>query len=656
IYDRADRELIQSGGIQVYETEVAMTDGSRREVIYHKAVFKNAEGSIGGIVGMVLDISERKRAERFLKRSEEEARRLAEENEMMARIGRIVGSAIETEEVYELFAREVGKVLPFQRISINVVDADRKRGKLAYFSGVPVPERDAKGAFPLAGSFTEAGILNCGGVIYHPHDEKEVAEKFPGLLPALRAGLRSFMMVPLVSKGETLAVLQFMATGPNLYTPENLRLALRVGTQIAGAIANAALLADRKRTEEEKALLQSQLQQAQKMEAIGTLAGGIAHDFNNILSAILGYAELAGLDLPEASRARQNLRQAIRAGHRAKDLVKQILTFSRQGKEERRPLDIGAIVKEELRFLRASLPSTIEIGQEMEDDLGTLSADPTQIHQILMNLCTNAAQAIGEQGGRIGVSLSNCALEERHQAIAAGVEPGSYVRLRVTDTGQGMTPEIMKRIFDPYFTTKEVGKGTGLGLAVVHGIVKSYGGAISVASEPGRGSTFDVYLPRIDGRGEIGADQRGEDRPAAEDEHILVVDDEQMLAEVLQEMLSTLGYRTSARTSSIEALELIRARPDQFDLVITDMTMPNMTGDKLAARMLEIRPGLPIIMCTGYSEYMDKQKAEGLGIRELLLKPLVMNELARAVRRALDKSPEKGRGGNGNGSNPGHRR
>jgi PAS domain S-box-containing protein len=397
-------------------------------------------------------------------------------------------------------------------------------------------------------------------------------------------------------------------------------------------------ITEQRRAEKEKAVLQEQLQQAQKMEAIGTLAGGIAHDFNNILAAILGYAELAGFDIPEGSKARNNLQQLIKSAQRAKDLVQQILAFSRQGKQERKPLDIRPIVKEGLKFLRSSLPATIEIQQEVEEDLGVIESDPTQVYQVLMNLCTNAGHAMSEKGGVLEVSLNNVDLEGG-KSFSLGLESGAYLRLRVRDTGHGMSPEVLKRIFDPYFTTKEVGKGTGLGLAVVHGIVKSCGGGIEVSSEVGKGSTFDIYFPRVEGVSSGSEVKTVEPLTLGGHERVLFVDDEQGIVEIGQKILEHLGYEVVSRTSSVEALELFRMNPDRFDVVITDMTMPNMTGDKMAQEMLRIRPGIPLILCTGFSENISQEKAQALGIREFVMKPLVMQDLANAIRRSLE--PQK---------------
>jgi CheY-like chemotaxis protein len=349
------------------------------------------------------------------------------------------------------------------------------------------------------------------------------------------------------------------------------------------------------------------------------------------------------LDIPQDAKAGHNLQQLLKAAQRAKDLVSQILAFSRQGEQERKPLDIGPIVKEGLKFLRSSLPATIEIRQEIEGELGTIEGNPTQVYQVLMNLCTNAAHAMGDRGGLLEVSLSKVDLDERTLNASMGIEPGPYSRLRVRDTGHGIPPEVLKRIFDPYFTTKGVGKGTGLGLAVVHGIVKSYGGGIAVSSEVGKGSTFDIYFPSIDEVNSGLGTATAELLPLGVHERVLLVDDEQAIVEVGKNILEHLGYEVIARTSSVEALELFKVAPERFDLVITDMTMPNMRGDRLAQEILRIRPGIPIILCTGFSESISEERAKALGIRAFVMKPLTMKELANAMRRVLDdQKKEKG--------------
>ena len=336
--------------------------------------------------------------------------------------------------------------------------------------------------------------------------------------------------------------------------------------------------------------LQAQLQQAQKMEAVGTLAGGIAHDFNNILAAILGYTELIRLRITDNAKVKRYAQEIIKAGNRAKDLIGHILTFSRESDQEQQPLYVSIILKEGLKMLRASLPSTIEIRQRIQGDSGKILANPTQVHQVLVNLCTNAAYAMQEEGGVLGIDLARMDMDAATAALHPDLRPGPYVRLTVSDTGHGIAPEVVERIFDPYFTTKEKGEGTGLGLAVVHGIVSDYGGAIEVNSKPGEGSKFHVYFPRIelDVREES---ETVETLPTGH-ERILLVDDEESLVEMGKEMLEYLGYSVVRKTSSIDALALFRQEPDGFDLLITDMTMPVMTGDKLAREVTKIRsPG-----------------------------------------------------------------
>ncbi|MGD8611762.1 MAG: PAS domain S-box protein [Desulfobacterales bacterium] len=392
-------------------------------------------------------------------------------------------------------------------------------------------------------------------------------------------------------------------------------------------------ITEQKQAQEEKKNLEYQLQQAQKMEAIGTLAGGIAHDFNNILSVIIGYTELILMNAHIDTEVRQNLKEIFNASKHARDMVKQILAFSRQNKQERKPIQVAHIVKEALKMLRASLPSTISIQQNIEKNTGIIEADPTQIHQVLMNLCTNAAHAIDEKDGVLEISLANVDLDHPAATEFPDLYPGSFLKLSVSDTGNGIAPEALPHIFNPYFTTKEKGEGTGLGLAVVQGIIKSLNGAITVDSKVGEGSTFNVYLPTI--KRELAEEEEMPKPLPMGYERILLVDDEQPLVEIGKQMLERLGYRVDTRTSSIEALNLFKANPDRFDLVITDIVMPNMSGDKLADEMMGIRPDIPIVLCTGYSEKFTRQHASDMGIECFLMKPLVMQDLAGTVRRAL---------------------
>jgi PAS domain S-box-containing protein len=392
----------------------------------------------------------------------------------------------------------------------------------------------------------------------------------------------------------------------------------------------------RKKAEAEQARAEAQLRQAQKMESLGTLAGGIAHDFNNILGVIVGYTEIARWETPEGSPLRKSLQEVLNAANRATELVKQILAFSRQREQEKKPVQVGFIVKEALRMLRASLPSTIEILTDVDTAI-VAEVDPTQIHQVLMNLCTNAAHAMQENGGILSVSLGSVHLGPEAIQPHSGLQPGPHVRLTVKDTGHGIPSPALDRIFDPFFTTKGPGVGTGLGLAVVHGIVKSHGGTIEVESSIGNGTSFHVLLPATEDASSpevvlFTPLPRGHER-------ILVVDDEHALAVATKKMLERLGYKAEFQTSSIGALETFRLRlgDNPFDLVITDMTMPHLTGLDLTRELLQDQPDLPVILCTGFSEKINEEKAKGFGIQGLLMKPFILRELAELIRKVLDK-------------------
>ena len=391
----------------------------------------------------------------------------------------------------------------------------------------------------------------------------------------------------------------------------------------------------RKQAEAEQTRLEARLRQAQKMEAIGTLAGGIAHDFNNILGIIMGYAEIAGLTLAENSPEKASIEEVVKASHRAKDIVKQILTFSRKSEREQLALQLSPIIKEAMKLLRASLPTTIEIRQEVAvrpgDDL--IMADPTQIHQLLMNLSANAAHAMRKTGGVLMVTLSAHHISPLDVTETPELAPGDYLKLTIEDTGHGMNRETLNQIFNPYFTTKGTGEGTGLGLAVVHGIVRDHHGTITVGSELGKGTLFHICFPRLlrsePEMPEISAP------PPTGSERILLVDDEELLVKALKQMLERLGHRVTASSSSIEALNYFRQNPGDFDLVITDYTMPHMTGMDLAENVRALRDDIPIILCTGYSERISKEVMEKCGIFALLMKPVSLGTLAGLIRKVV---------------------
>jgi PAS domain S-box-containing protein len=390
---------------------------------------------------------------------------------------------------------------------------------------------------------------------------------------------------------------------------------------------------------DKKQRLEDQLRQAQKMEAIGTLAGGIAHDFNNILAAILGFTEMAAEDVADRPEVGRSLQNVLKSAMRARDLVKQILAFSRKTSHDRTPLLLTPLIKETVQLLRATIPTSIEIKLALTSNADTVLASPIEVQQILMNLATNASLAMQDKGGTLEIGLTEIEFAPDLPIFAPDITPGEYLQLTVKDTGIGMSPDVVKRVFEPFFTTREVGKGTGMGLAVVYGIVKDLQGTITVESEPGVGSGFRVLLPK--------AKTRAEEKPAANvqlrggKERILFVDDETMLLEWGQTVLERLGYRVSSAADGTEALKTFSSDPSQFDLVITDQAMPGITGVQLAKGFLKIRPDIPILLCTGHSDTVSSETAKEAGIKEYLIKPLTKQELAQTVRRALDVNKEE---------------
>jgi len=558
-----------------FDWEVIKADGSRSHVDASVSVITDEGGNRIGFRGIARDITERKQAEKDLRESEEKYRQLV--NHAPAGI-------------YEIDFTE-GKL-----VSVNDV--------MSEYTG-----------------YSKDELLNMSALDFlTPESQKQMIDRMKRLMKGEKIyGSAEY-------KGRA-------KDGHEFWMLVNARYFYDKYGKLTSAMVVAHDITDRKRAQEEKARLEDQLQQAQKMEAVGTLAGGIAHDFNNILSVIIGYTELILMSGNVDAEVKQNLKEIFNASKHARDMVKQILAFSRQSKQERKPIQVAHIVKEAIKMLRASLPATILIQQQIDKDTGIIEADPTQIHQVLMNLCTNAAHAMDGKDGVMQISLSNVELNHSAPEMVSDLKPGSYLRLSVSDTGHGIAPDAYEKIFDPYFTTKKKEEGTGLGLAVVQGIVKSHNGAVTVESEVGKGATFYVYLPAINRK--LTTEEEISTPLPMGHERILFVDDEQPLVEIGKQMLQRLGYTVATRTSSIEALELFKANPNRFDLVITDIVMPNMTGEKLAEQMMDIRSDIPVILCTGYSEKITHRHASEMGIQSLLMKPLVMRDLATTVRQAL---------------------
>jgi PAS domain S-box-containing protein len=436
-----------------------------------------------------------------------------------------------------------------------------------------------------------------------------------------------FLSVPVLLADQLVGQIAVANAGRD-YTEKDLDLLVRVAAPCAQAIKGV-------RATEERERLMAALRQSQKMEAVGTLAGGIAHDFNNMLTPILGYTELVMAKLPSEDTLRKELGKVKKSALRAKDLVRQILAFSRQKGQELACVALQPVLGECLKMLRSTLPATIAFSEDIAQDCGQIMADPIQIQQILINLCTNAAHAMEENGGTLEVSLREIVVNPGETLAGQDFRPGKYLRLVVSDTGCGMDKATLERIFEPYFTTKEQGKGTGIGLALVHGIVKGHGGHVSVYSEPGQGTTFSLYFP-------VCCDANGESPRAADadiphgSERMLLVDDEEDVLNMLKEMSEHLGYRVTAVSDSTEAYALFQSRPEDFDLVVTDQTMPGLTGTVLAQKIFSLKPGMPIIICTGFSETLTNGKAQELGLAGYIMKPVVMGDFARVVRRALE--------------------
>ncbi|RJQ68924.1 MAG: PAS domain S-box protein [Desulfobacteraceae bacterium] len=571
-YHSQDLLMISAPGIRILEDQLITADGEQRDYILFKATFRNAEGQVAGLVGIMLDITTRKKVEKELK---------------------------ESKALFESFMHHLPGLAFMKNLNGHYLYVNRAFSK---FTG-----------------HDTAGLLGlCDNQVWDARTALQLQENDQTVLQA-RAAANLMEIVRLPDLQE-----RYLLTTRFPIFQENTLTAL-------GGIAID--VTERTESEYRQQQLERQLKQAQKMEALGTLAGGIAHDFNNILAAIIGYTQIALTDTQKDSSLYGYLKHVLAAGERAGDLVRQILTFSRKSEVEPKPIQIKTVVKEVLKLVRATLPVTIEIVRDISSDVVVL-ADPVQIHQIMMNLCANSGYAMRAKGGKLTISMTDLTVDEILASRSAGLKPGRYLKLTVADTGEGIAGEHIERIFDPFFTTKPKGEGTGMGLSVVHGIVSSLKGAVTVKSAPGQGARFDVYLPVFQGEpAEIKS--LGTALPTGT-ERILLVDDEVFQTDMLRHMLGLLGYKVRSCNSGNEALALLKQDTFASDLVITDMVMPEMTGDDLAEQILRLRPGLPIILCTGYSENITEERAKALGIRAFALKPLTMEDLSRLIRQVLD--------------------
>jgi PAS domain S-box-containing protein len=614
LHHLSDLELLQTHKPRIYEAAAYNAWGEFREIVSHKAVFHNPDGSVGGIIGAMEDITARKQAETELRRAYDEVSRINEKLE---------NSQLKLE----------AQNLELHQVTRSLQESQTRFSDLYDFAPVGYLTMDEKGLI-LESNLTLATMLGVKrsvlaltplAIYLDGNTDKKKFYHYLRKIFKHTGHQRCELKLLRAGGGYTFVLLDSLVSE----TPaEDLKTCRTSVTDISAL----------KQAEEMRLQAEAQLRQAQKIEAIGILAGGIAHDFNNILMAIMGNAEMAGLVLPADNKANKFLEQVLSASCRARDLVQQILTFSRRLDTKKKPLQLATVIKEALQLVRASLPSTIEISTNLASQHKVL-ADATQIHQIILNLASNACHAMRVRGGTLEVRLSDTVLTTPLLTPHGELAVGSYVRLEVKDTGKGIPPEVIGRIFEPYFTMNDVGEGTGMGLATVLGIVKTHGGDILVESKPGQGTTFVILLPGLEAN--LLEEESGGDKPLHKGSgRILFVDDEPALIDFGEEALTSLGYEVIAIKRSPAALEIFRANPSGFDLVITDLTMPNLTGVDLAQKIQEIRADIPIILCTGYSDQFEIEDVSKMGISAFLSKPLGVRQLAEVVHQFLAIPPD----------------
>lgn len=585
VYQAKDLELLEKGGQQQYASQMQNANGEVRDIIFNKATFSDKNGAVNGLIGAIQDITDIKRTQDALKRSEE-------------RLQIVFNNA----PAIMVLLNENRDVIQINQSGLNAICESEME-----------PAR-----------FRLDMVLGCAVLIQDPN--RCVGEKVCPYCPICETIQKTFL------SGQNFEKIE--ATYKHEHANKMTERTVFVSTSLISEAPSKILLLTIDDVTELKSM-EIQLMQVRKMEAIGNLAGGIAHDFNNILTPIVGLAEILMEDLPEHSQERHFAAEIFNAGNRGSDLVKQILAFSRQDKRQILPVRIATVLKEVLALCRKTIPSNISFSEDIQLDRGLVLADPTQIHQIVMNLITNAYHAIQSDYGKISIQLREYPMKSG-MLTDIDLKPGVYAALRVADTGCGIDSAIMEKIFEPYFTTKAQGKGTGMGLAVVYGIVKKFNGDIRVHSKPGHGTTFEVYLPLIE-TGVEWVPAKPETRIKTGNKRILLVDDEVSVVSLETKMLERLGHQVVSRTSSIEALETFRSDPEAFDIVITDMAMPAMSGEQLARKILSYKPGLPIILCTGFSERMTEKIAKDIGIKGFLMKPVLKSDIAEIISKVLNE-------------------
>lgn len=571
------RRLAPSSGPRTYEFQFVDREGQIKDIILNAAAMPGGKQ----IMSSLLDITDRKRMEVNLQESE---RRLADIIDFLPD----ATFAIDLE----------GKVIAWNRAveDMTGIKAENMLGKGNYEYVLPFYGKRRPILIDLARGFNK-GIEKKYNFIRREGDV---------LLTEAKVTLRGISRV-------------LWAKASPLYDSHG---------NVTGAIESARDITEYRKMEET-------IRRSQKMQAIGTLAGGIAHDFNNILGAIMGYAEMAKDELPAESRVTEYINELLSASERAKFLVQQILAFSRQAENQTKPFLVAPIVKEVVKLLQHTMPSTIHIKQNIYAKNTIILADATQIHQILINLCTNAGYAMRERGGTLTISLNEVEISTDNKQVGLSLDEGTYLELKIADTGHGIDPAIIDKIFDPFFTTKMKSEGSGMGLAVVHGIVNGYRGHINVVSEPGAGTAFTIYFPVVKEKLNL-SKEKTQEKPARGDERIMVVDDQEYILKMMHRILSYLGYTVTSEQDPLKAWALFQHDPSALDIVITDQTMPNLTGADMAKKMLSIRPDIPIILCTGFSDLVSPEDAKALGIREYLMKPISINDLAQTIRNVLD--------------------